>query len=169
MFSVLLTNLRNFLTFWQYHENMAFLASMYFIRYIQAGKAGRWCFRRSFLTFLPDQYTAAEYWKLFSFLPVNKKTPISQISRYGSRDFISKSPARKKCLTVDTRDVNELGPGKFRTSADNGQEQVCYFNKNKSDTHFTSYTSKRISSETLLFSIVKVNCFLLLKSIQTLI
>ena len=60
-------------------------------------------------------------------------------------------------MTVDTRDVNELGPGKFRTSADNGQEQVCYFNKNKSDTHFTSYTSKSISSETLLFSIVKVN------------
>ena len=60
----------------------------------------------------------------------------------------------KKCLTVDTRDVNQLGPGKFRTSADERQEQVCYFNRNKSDTHFTSYTSKRISADTLLFSIV---------------
>ena len=30
----------------------------------------------------------------------------------------------KKCLTIDTRDVNELGLGKFRTSADNGEEQT---------------------------------------------
>ena len=32
MFPVLLTNLRNFLIFWQYHENMVFPASMYFIQ-----------------------------------------------------------------------------------------------------------------------------------------
>ena len=63
----------------------------------------------------------------------------------------------KKCLTIDTRDVNELGSGKFRTSADNEQEQTCYFNRNKSDSHFTSYTSKRVQPEKLLFSIVKVN------------
>ena len=53
--------------------------------------------------------------------------------------------------------MNELGPGKFRTSADNGQEQIRYFNRNKSDTHFTSYISKRISLSETLFSIVKVN------------
>ena len=53
--------------------------------------------------------------------------------------------------------MNELGPGKFRTSADNRQEQTCYFNRNKSDSHFTSYTSKRVQPEKLLFSIVKVN------------
>ena len=49
----------------------------------------------------------------------------------------------KKGLTIDTRDVNELGPGKFRTSADNGEEQTCYFNRNKSDTHFTSFFARR--------------------------
>ena len=27
----------------------------------------------------------------------------------------------KKCLTIDKRDVNEFGPGKFRTNADNGE------------------------------------------------
>ena len=64
----------------------------------------------------------------------------------------------KKCLTIDTREVNELGPGKFRTSAGNGQEQTCYFNRNKSDSRFTSYTSKRVlPEEKLHFSIVKVN------------
>ena len=30
----------------------------------------------------------------------------------------------KKCLTIDTREVNDLGPGKFRTSADNGEVKL---------------------------------------------
>ena len=37
----------------------------------------------------------------------------------------------KQCLTVDTRDVNDLGPGKFRTQADSGTEQMCYYNRKK--------------------------------------
>ena len=31
---------------------------------------------------------------------------------------------------MDTRNVNELGLAKFRTQADNGTEQICYYNKN---------------------------------------
>ena len=41
----------------------------------------------------------------------------------------------KQCFTVDTRDVNDLGPGKFRTQADNGTEQICYYNRNKKGTY----------------------------------
>ena len=63
----------------------------------------------------------------------------------------------KKCLTNDTRDVNELGPGKIRTLADNGEEQTCYFNKNKSDSHFTSFFAKRTWSEPIRFLIVNPN------------
>ena len=65
----------------------------------------------------------------------------------------------KKYPTIDTREVNELGPGKFRTSADDGEEQTCYFNRNKIDTHFTSFIAKRIRNllSTITFSIVKVN------------
>ena len=63
----------------------------------------------------------------------------------------------KKCLTVDTREVNELGPGKIRTSAENGWEQTCYFNKNKSDSHFTSYRAQRVNLDNLVFYIVKLN------------
>ena len=65
----------------------------------------------------------------------------------------------KKCLTIDTRDVNELDPGKLRTSTDDGEERTCYFNRNKSDTHFTSFIAKRILNrqQTLTFSIVKVS------------
>ena len=64
----------------------------------------------------------------------------------------------KKCLTIDTRDVNELDPGKFRTSADNEEIQNCYFNRKKSDTHFTSFVANRIQNkQSITFSIVKVN------------
>ena len=65
----------------------------------------------------------------------------------------------KKCLTIDTRDVNDFGPGKFWTSADDGHEQTCYFNRNKSDKHFTSYVARRTQNnqESITFSIVKVD------------
>ena len=63
----------------------------------------------------------------------------------------------KKCLKIDTRDVNDFGPGKFRASADNGEEQTCYFNKNKSDTHYTSFFARRIQAESIRFSIVRPN------------
>ena len=33
---------------------------------------------------------------------------------------------QKQCLTIDTHDVSELGPAKFRTKADNGTQQICY-------------------------------------------
>ena len=63
----------------------------------------------------------------------------------------------KQCLTIDTRDVNDLGPGKFRTSAENGEEQTCYFNRNKSDTHLTSFFARRSQADPIRFSIVKPN------------
>ena len=37
----------------------------------------------------------------------------------------------KQCLTIDTSDVNAFGPGKFRTRANNGTEQICYYNRTK--------------------------------------
>ena len=61
----------------------------------------------------------------------------------------------KEGLTIDTRDVNEFGPGKFRMSANNGEEQTCYFNRNKSDTHFTSFFAQCTLAEPIQFSIVK--------------
>ena len=35
--------------------------------------------------------------------------------------------SQKQCLTIDTRDVNGLGPAKFRTQADSDTEQICYY------------------------------------------
>ena len=61
----------------------------------------------------------------------------------------------KKCLRVDTRDVNEFGPGKYRTSAEDGEQQICYFNKNNSDSYFKSFISQRAQAEPIIFSIFK--------------
>ena len=65
----------------------------------------------------------------------------------------------KKCLTIDTRDVNALGRGKFRTRADNRTEQICYYNRNKTDTSFNSFLASReqtSQANEIKFSIVKV-------------
>ena len=62
-------------------------------------------------------------------------------------------------MTVDTRDVNDLGSGKFRTQAENGTRQICYYNRNKTNTSFNSFLTKREQTSQLgeiKFSIVKV-------------
>ena len=46
-------------------------------------------------------------------------------------------------MTIDTRDVNDLGPAKFRTQTDSNQEQICYHNRNKRDTSFNSFLAVR--------------------------
>ena len=66
---------------------------------------------------------------------------------------------QKQCLSINTRNVNELGPAKFRTQADNGTEQVCYYIRNKKDTCFNSFLVVRkqtASSFEISFSIVRV-------------
>ena len=49
----------------------------------------------------------------------------------------------KECLTIDTRDINDLGPGKFRTQAGNRTEQICYYNRNRKDTSFNCFLASR--------------------------
>ena len=93
---------------------------------------------------------------LFASRQKNTYTPNQQL--WLNRLYFQISNSKeKKCLTIDTREVNELGPGKFRTSTENGTEQTCYFNRNKSDSHFSSYNAKRVSRDNLVFSIVKLN------------
>ena len=60
----------------------------------------------------------------------------------------------KLCLTIDTRTVNDLGPGKFRINANNGEEQTCFFNRHKSDTHFSTFLAKRTQADPIIFSIL---------------
>ena len=60
-------------------------------------------------------------------------------------------------MTIDTRDINDLGPGKFRTSAENGTRKIC--NINKSDTSSNSFLAIREQTSqksAIKFSIDKV-------------
>ena len=60
---------------------------------------------------------------------------------------------------MDTRDVNDLGPAKFRTGVDNNNGQVCYHNRNKKEVTFNCFlVLKKQTSITnkMFFSIVNL-------------
>ena len=62
-------------------------------------------------------------------------------------------------MTIGTRDVNDLGPAKFRTPADSNQEHICYYNSKERDTSFNSFLAvkKHVSAiSDITFSIVKI-------------
>ena len=50
----------------------------------------------------------------------------------------------KHCLTIDCGYINKNGPGRYRSSADNPEKQVCYFNKPNDDVlqYFHNQTNK---------------------------
>ena len=53
----------------------------------------------------------------------------------------------KHCLTIDCSTENTNGPGQYRTSADNTDQQVCYFNKLQDDIFYNVFISKQIKAE----------------------
>ena len=73
--------------------------------------------------------------------------------------FEISNSTQKQRLTIDTRDINDLGPAKFRTQADSDTEQICYYNRNRRDRSFNSCLAVRkgtLSASEITFSIVKV-------------
>ena len=66
----------------------------------------------------------------------------------------------KHCLTIDCITENRNGPGRYRTLADNPDQQVCYFNKPQDDIFYNVFISKRIKAENfdqgIYFKIEKV-------------
>ena len=70
--------------------------------------------------------------------------------------FNISSSSKKQCLTIHTRDVNKLGPAKFRTQTDKNIKQICYYNRNKKDKPFNSFLAIRkqtLTGEKTIFSI----------------
>ena len=67
---------------------------------------------------------------------------------------------KKHCLTIDCGYINKSGPGRYRSSADNPEKQVCYFNKPNGNVFYNTFISKRIkgdkSNEGIYFKIEKV-------------
>ena len=53
----------------------------------------------------------------------------------------------KLCLTIDCGYINKNGPGRYRSSADNPEKQVCYFNKPNDDVFYNTFISERIKGE----------------------
>ena len=109
--------------------------------------------------FFPCSIHSSRILKTLSlFASRQKNTYIPNQQVWLNRVYFQMSNSKeKKFLTLDTREINELGPGKFRTDAQNDLEQFCYFNRNKSDSHFMSYVAQRVSQENLVFYIQKLN------------
>ena len=53
----------------------------------------------------------------------------------------------KHCLTIDCDYINRNGPERYRSSADNPEKQVCYFNKPSDDVFYNTFISERIKGE----------------------
>ena len=53
----------------------------------------------------------------------------------------------KNCLTIDCGYVNQNGPGRFRTHAENPEKQVCYFAKPNYDKFYNTFLSRRIKGD----------------------
>ena len=64
------------------------------------------------------------------------------------------------CLTTDSSYENKNGPGRYRSSADNPDKQVCCFNKPNDDVFYDTFISERIKGdkycEGIYFKIKKV-------------
>ena len=88
------------------------------------------------LIFFPGSVKASSIVKILSsFASRYKHTYIPNRNIWINRLYFEISNStQKQYLTIDTRDVNDLGPWKFRTHADSGTEQICYYNRNKKDT-----------------------------------
>ena len=48
------------------------------------------------------------------------------------------------CLTICSDNINENGPGKYRTMAENPEKQVCYYGDSKNDQLYKVFNSERI-------------------------
>ena len=63
-------------------------------------------------------------------------------------------------MTIDCGYINKNGPGRYRSSAENPEKQVCYFNKPNDDVFYNTFISERIKGENfddgIYFKIEKV-------------
>ena len=108
--------------------------------------------------FFPGSVHSGRIWKNLSlFASRERNTYVRTNQIWLNRLYFQISNSRHKI--IDTRDVNDFGPGKFRTKADSGQEQHCYFNRSNTDSRFKCFLAKRVSAEQdrPVFSIVEQN------------
>ena len=97
---------------------------------------------------------------LSSYYGRNTHEHIPQRDLLFNKLYFNKSSSNKKqCLTIDTRNLNGLGPARFKTGADNNKEQACYYNRDKKDKTFNCFLALRKQTSTankIIFSIVNL-------------
>ena len=97
---------------------------------------------------------------LASFCSLYKYTYVPKRNLWINRFYFDISNStNKQCLRINTTDINDLTPAKFRTQADCNKEQICYYNRNKRDTSFNSFLAVRMqtsSANEIIFSIVNL-------------
>ena len=86
---------------------------------------------------------------------------IPHASLWISRLFIELANRNDKvCLTLDCSNKNRDGPGRFRSKADNPDNQFCYFNSPNNEQVYNEFVSRRIkiseSENDFHFEIIKV-------------
>ena len=79
---------------------------------------------------------------------LQSKKYIPARSLWLSRVFTGLANSQEKLfLTIDCGYNNKNGPGRYRSSADNPDKQVCYFNKPNDDVFYNTFISERIKGE----------------------
>ena len=79
-------------------------------------------------------------------LQSNKYVPVHSL--WLNRVFTDLANSHEKhCLTIDCGYVNKNGPGRYRSSAENPEKQVCYFNKPNHDVFYNTFISEKIKGE----------------------
>ena len=94
----------------------------FFIQFTQQDITGKWyCHRQRYFFFFPGLIQAKAIIRILSsFARRYKHTYIPHEKLWIDCLYLKMSnSAQKQCLTIDTRDVNNLGPAKFRAQADN--------------------------------------------------
>ena len=72
--------------------------------------------------------------------------------------FKISNSSKNQYLAIDTRELNESGPAKFRTQADGNSQKICYYDGNKRGKTFNSFLAIRkqtLTGEKTNFSIEK--------------
>ena len=116
------------------------------------------------LNFFPGSIYSGRILKTLGFFASRQKNGyVSNPQIWLNRLYFKVSNSKEKnCLTIDTRDINKIGPRKFSTFAENGEIQTYFYNRNKSDVYSDSYLAKHVVSlRNIKFFIEKTNfnCF----------
>ena len=150
MFQVLLIFLKNLQSFKQFQGNLAFIAFMFFTLLLLLTQIWqKVIFQTNIFNIFPSsvsQNTVAKILQSNCISQSKKYVPIRSL--WLNRVFTDLANSQEKhCLTIDCSNKNKNGPGRYRTSADNPDQQVYYFNKPHDNEFYNVFISKRIKAE----------------------